>query len=43
MVLGGVYQYGFTQARVAETMGISQPAAAKPLQKAEVRLRDHRG
>lgn len=40
VVLVGIHMRGFTQAQVARVLGVSQPAVAKRLPKAESRLRE---
>ncbi|OIR40522.1 RNA polymerase subunit sigma-70 [Corynebacterium sp. NML140438] len=40
MILVGVRMHGYTQAQIAKALGISQPAVAKRLKKAETRLRE---
>ena len=40
LVVVGIHIHGYTQTQVATAMGISQPAVAKRLKKAETRLRE---
>lgn len=40
LVVVGIHMHGYTQSQIARVLGISQPAVAKRLKKAEVRLRE---
>lgn len=40
LVVVGVHMYGYTQSQIARILGMSQPAVAKRLKKAEARLRE---
>ncbi|HCG2965525.1 sigma-70 family RNA polymerase sigma factor [Corynebacterium striatum] len=40
LVVVGIHMHGYTQSQIARVLGISQPAVAKRLKKAEARLRE---
>ena len=40
LVVVGIHLHGFTQSQIARVLGVSQPAVAKRLKKAEARLRE---
>lgn len=40
LVVIGIHMYGYTQSQIARVLGVSQPAVAKRLKKAEARLRE---
>lgn len=40
LVVAGIHLHGFTQSQIARVLGVSQPAVAKRLKKAEARLRE---
>ncbi|MCT1442849.1 sigma-70 family RNA polymerase sigma factor [Corynebacterium glucuronolyticum] len=40
LVVVGIHMHGYTQSQIARVLGVSQPAVAKRLKKAEARLRE---